>query len=61
MMVSLVGDRQSVLQGTWALGAVAIILMVLRIFAKARLRHMGSDDAIMVASLVSSRLTIGGK
>ncbi|KAJ5931505.1 hypothetical protein N7516_005994 [Penicillium verrucosum] len=50
-MVSLIGDRQSVLQGTWALGALAIIVMVLRIFAKARLRHMGSDDAIMVASL----------
>lgn len=54
MMVSLVGDRKSVLEGTWSLGAVAIIVVVLRIFAKARLRHMGSDDVTMIASLVSS-------
>lgn len=53
-MFSLVGDRKSVLEGTWALGAVAIIVVVLRIFAKARLRHMGSDDVTMIASLVSS-------
>ncbi|OQD87370.1 hypothetical protein PENSOL_c079G11799 [Penicillium solitum] len=50
-MVSLVGDRKSVLEGTWSLGAVAIIVVVLRIFAKARLRHMGSDDVTMIASL----------
>lgn len=53
-MVSLAGDRKSVLQGTWALGAVAIIMVVLRVFAKARLRHMGLDDVTTIVSLVSS-------
>ncbi|KAJ5426806.1 hypothetical protein N7465_001876 [Penicillium sp. CMV-2018d] len=50
-MVSLAGDRKSVLQGTWALGAVAIIMVVLRVFAKARLRHMGLDDVTTIVSL----------
>ena len=53
MMPTLIGDRKSVLEGTWALGAVAIIVVILRVFAKARLRHIGSDDVIMIASLVS--------
>jgi hypothetical protein len=53
-MASLVGDRNSVLQGTWALGAIAVIVVVLRIFAKARIRHMGLDDVAMIVSLASS-------
>ncbi|CAG8905418.1 unnamed protein product [Penicillium egyptiacum] len=51
MMAALTGDRKSVLEGTWALGAVAIVLVMLRIFAKARLRHIGPDDLTMIASL----------
>lgn len=54
MMAALVGDRKSVLEGTWALGAVAIVVVMLRVFAKSRLRHIGSDDLTMIASLVSS-------
>ncbi|KAJ6118741.1 hypothetical protein N7471_013361 [Penicillium samsonianum] len=51
MMPALVGDRKSVLEGTWALGAVAIVVVMLRVFAKSRLRHIGSDDLTMIASL----------
>jgi hypothetical protein len=44
---------KAVLEGTWALGAIAIVVVVLRIFAKVRIRHLGTDDAVMVAALVS--------
>lgn len=54
MMAALTGDRKSVLEGTWALGAIAIVVVLLRILAKARLRHLGTDDVTMIASLVSS-------
>jgi hypothetical protein len=53
-MMAINGDRKSVLEGTWALGGIAIIVVILRIIAKARLRHLGSDDVTMLASLVSS-------
>ncbi|KAJ5271239.1 hypothetical protein N7505_006997 [Penicillium chrysogenum] len=51
MMAALTGDRKSVLEGTWALGAIAIVVVLLRILAKARLRHLGTDDVTMIASL----------
>ncbi|KAJ5437264.1 hypothetical protein N7445_005808, partial [Penicillium cf. griseofulvum] len=51
MMVAINGDRKSVLEGTWALGGIAIVVLILRIIAKARLRHLGSDDLTMIASL----------
>ncbi|KXG51205.1 uncharacterized protein PGRI_067770 [Penicillium griseofulvum] len=50
-MMVINGDRKSVLEGTWALGGIAIIVVILRIIAKARLRHLGSDDVTMLASL----------
>ncbi|QQK42525.1 integral membrane protein [Penicillium digitatum] len=50
-MVALSGDRKTVLEAIWALGGVAIIVVVLRVFAKARLRHFGLDDLIMIVSL----------
>ncbi|KAJ5205557.1 hypothetical protein N7472_002005 [Penicillium cf. griseofulvum] len=50
-MVAINGDRKSVLEGTWALGGIAIVVLILRIIAKARLRHLGSDDLTMIASL----------
>ncbi|KAJ5608245.1 hypothetical protein N7537_004864 [Penicillium hordei] len=55
-MASLVGDRNSVLQGTWALGAIAVIVVVLRIFAKARIRHMGLDDVAMISFALSASI-----
>lgn len=60
MMAALTGDRKSVLEGTWALGAIAIVVVFLRILAKARLRHLGTDDVTMIASLVSSCQQLGG-
>lgn len=53
MMAAPASSRMSVLEGTWSLGAIAIVVVVLRVFAKVRLRHLGTDDAIMVAALVS--------
>ncbi|KAB8067247.1 hypothetical protein BDV29DRAFT_196589 [Aspergillus leporis] len=51
-MAALTGDRKSVLEGTWALAAVAIVAVVLRAFAKLRLRHVGLDDLAMFAALL---------
>ncbi|KAJ5405818.1 hypothetical protein N7465_007102 [Penicillium sp. CMV-2018d] len=51
MMVTPTSNPKSVLEGTWALGAIAIVVVVLRVFAKVRLRHLGTDDALMVAAL----------
>ncbi|KAB8234524.1 uncharacterized protein BDW43DRAFT_299575 [Aspergillus alliaceus] len=51
-MVALTGDRKSVLEGTWALGAIAIVIMGLRVFAKGRLHHFGPDDLVMFTALV---------
>jgi hypothetical protein len=59
MMAALTGDRKSVLEGTWALGAIAIVVVLLRILAKARLRHLGTDDVTMIASLVSPCQQLG--
>ncbi|KAJ5588281.1 hypothetical protein N7537_010959 [Penicillium hordei] len=50
-MAAPTSNRMSVLEGTWALGAIAIVVVVLRVFAKIRLRHLGTDDAVMIAAL----------
>ncbi|KAE8356878.1 hypothetical protein BDV28DRAFT_126344 [Aspergillus coremiiformis] len=53
-MSSLAGDRNSVLRGTWAIAVIAIIIMILRVFAKVKLHHVGVDDATMILALVST-------
>lgn len=61
-MAPLAGDARSVLKGTWSLAAVAIVVMVLRVVAKLKLRHVGIDDCAMITALVrtSSQESYGG-
>ncbi|KAE8419140.1 hypothetical protein BDV36DRAFT_252693 [Aspergillus pseudocaelatus] len=51
-MAPLAGDRKSVLEGTWALAAVAMVVMVLRVVAKLKLHHFGGDDCAMITALL---------
>lgn len=42
------------LRDVWALTAIAIVIMGLRIVAKLRIKKFGWDDVLMIAALVSS-------
>lgn len=43
------------LRDVWALTAVAILLLILRIIAKLRLGKFGTDDLLMTSALVSTK------
>ncbi|RAQ72755.1 hypothetical protein COH20_005094 [Aspergillus flavus] len=56
-MAPLAGDARSVLKGTWSLAAVAIVVMILRVVAKLKLRHVGIDDCAMITALLLALVT----
>ena len=45
-------DGPSLLAGSWAAAAIAIIIMILRVIAKLRIHQFKLDDVAMIVALV---------
>lgn len=49
-MESAVGE--SLVRGVWAAMAIAVVIVVLRVFAKIKIRQFRADDVLMIISMV---------
>ena len=46
----------ALVRGIWAAMAIAVIIVILRVYAKAKIHHFRADDVLMIIAMVSLRL-----